>query len=1167
MVRSKYRDAMHIVTTFKKPDLFVTFTCNPKWKEITDELALFPGQTAIDRPDLTARVFKMKLDNLMKDLTTNGVFGLTVAWMHTIEFQKRGLPHAHILIILAADYRMNAPEDFDSIVCAEIPDPETQPELHALVEKFMIHKPCNQGKKNNPCLKATGFCQANFPKEFTNYTKSKEDGYPEYQRRSPKYGGHTCTIRVAGKGKVRVGNNWVIPYNPYLLKKYNSHINVEVCCSILAIKYLYKYIYKGHDKVSFALKRKNQRKKTISRDEIKRYFDALYLSGSESCWKIFNYKMHSRNPNVVIMKLHLPRQHLVYYTPDDDLAAKMANEATAKTMLTEWFTNNKKERVNPLPESKLGKNLQGETKPRGPELLYIEYVEHYTWVATPRYWKRRTQNDKVIGRMHRLSPKAGESFYLRILLLHVRGAESWQELLTHDGTVHDSFKEACVARGLLRDDEEWHRCMRDAACMETGYQLLCLFTNILLHCNIAKPFELWTAHKKELGADIKYHLTKNLPQEQKDAVTDEEIEALTLNEIRKRLKINKKELSDYFLPEPDDRFLTALNSEIAAEQKYDTTICEQTASRNYETMNDEQKQFYDAVIAAIYANSPTKVFFLDALGGTGKTYVAETILAKVRSKSDIAIAVAFSGIAALLLSGGRTVHSRFNLPIEFDDTTMGDISRGDNLAELLRQTKVIIWDEAPMASRDVFECIDRTLRDIMMNEDPFGGKILVLSGDFRQVLPVIPRAARAQIVQKCINRSQLWEHVKLYSLKTNERVKRRAKAGADDKTIQELQKFAKVLEQIGDGRYPINEEIAADAIKVPDEWLSSAETLEQFIHEAFPNLQQQLYEDEFMQGRAILTPLNKDADKINNLILEQLPGRTITITSVDENLPESNYDYAEEQLNSFDPSGLPPHKLHLKQNAIIMLLRNMDPSNGACNGTRLKVLRFTQTVIEGKILTGPNAGNNMFIPKIRLYANKTCPIPFVRFQFPVKLAFAMTINKAQGQTLEFMALYLPNPVFGHGQLYVACGRVGSQQQLTIYIVNGKGQGVFEGHDGVYTRNVVYREVFDDEYGIEECTSAEESETDIEADAEDSVDGIDDFLNDGEQFTFETDKMTGVQEESSENENENDEEKQQETTTPPTCTNSLQRNEKKKNSSKREAMNDSSDEYESLEEDT
>ena len=1052
----KYRDAMAIISKYHKPDLFITFTCNPKWQEIQQEL--YPGQKAIDRPELCARVFQMKKEEMMKDLTKNNVFGRAVAWMHTIEFQKRGLPHAHILIVFDHETRLMTTEDFDRIVLAEIPDRNEDRELHDLVMEFMIHTPCDD-VSNSPCKKDNGrTCQSHFPRDYQNYTLAHEDGFPKYKRRSPRRGGHTGRKRIRGRGLTKITNKWVVPYNPYLLRKYKAHINVEVCSSILAIKYLYKYIYKGHDKVSYAFKLKKA-KNIKSRNEIKRYFDALYIAGAESCWKLHGFHMHSRSPAVIICKIHLPDQQLVYYHPDSDLQQIMNNEKTSRTMLTEWFANNQKEKTNPLPTEKLLTDAFGNSHPPGPQLYYHEYPEHYSWNTTSKRWTRRTRRDPTIGRMHRLSPKCGEVYYLRLLLLNVKGATDWKDLLTPEDSNQplDTFKKAATARGLLKDDIEWNRAMVDASKIATGHQLSSLFVTILTNCEVANALLLFNNHKQQMQQDILYRL-KQTSENKSDEELEMQAENYLLIRIEDALKIQKKTLEEFNLPKPDYNAINT-NPEIELETQYDRDECKSIVTKNTKLMNVEQKAFYEAVMKSV-DDDEAKIFFLDALGGTGKTFVAETILADIRSRGEIAMAVAFSGIAALLLPGGRTVHSRFNLPIKFDDTTIGDISQQSNAAEAIRLAKIIIWDEAPMAHRNVLECIDRTLRDLLHQDTPFGGKTIVLSGDFRQVLPVVRRAGRAQIVQSCINRSHLWQYVETHHLKTNERVKR----NANKSNRKRLKAFADMLEKIGDGKYPVAEDLGSDMIQIPDPWLSKSVTLEQFIDEAFPDLHGQCTDQDYLKGRAILTPLNKDAQAINNEILKRLPGMdSRPILAVDENRTDTNFNYGEEVLNSIDPSGLPPYKLYLKRNAVIMVLRNVNPAEGLCNGTRLQVVSFTNHVIQAIILTGPKKGTTVFLPKIRLFADETSPVPFKRHQFPVKLAFAMTINKAQGQTLDFMALYLPKPVFAHGQLYVACGRVGSEEKLTIFIEPGESQGMFKGHEGVYTRNVVYQEVFDDSY--------------------------------------------------------------------------------------------------------
>ena len=306
-------------------------------------------QVAIDRPDLTARVFHHKLRQLLKDLTTKYVLGEPVAWMHTVEFQKRGLPHAHILLILCGNDKPKIADDYDKFVSAELPNPEKDIELFKLVTRFMIHKPCGRNVKS-PCM-TKGFCKADFPKPFNDYTTAKEDGYPEYRRLSPTRNGFKAKIKFAGKEWMDIDNRWIIPYNPYLLKKYQAHINVEICSSIMAIKYLYKYIYKGPDKASFRLLAKKP-KITNIRNEIERFYDAFYISGSEACWKLFMFKMHSRKPAVIFQKLHLENKQLVYYTNNTSLDELLASDKANKTMLTAWMETNLQERLHPLSKTR-----------------------------------------------------------------------------------------------------------------------------------------------------------------------------------------------------------------------------------------------------------------------------------------------------------------------------------------------------------------------------------------------------------------------------------------------------------------------------------------------------------------------------------------------------------------------------------------------------------------------------------------------------------------------------------------------------------------------------------------------------------------------------------------------------------------------------------------------
>jgi hypothetical protein len=339
-----YQDAMAIVRYFGKPDLFITMTCNPNWPEIQDNL--FEGQIASDRPELVSRVFELKLREFQKDLRKGRIFGTVRAFIYVIEFQKRGLPHAHMLFIMDGPASLRTVDDVNSTVKAEFPNPEKDPELWETVTTCMLHGPCTKDYPGARCLKdgrgIAGCCSKRYPKEFREATSMGSNGYPEYRRRKDGPEAFTFTKKLKrGDGKYvdfEYTNEWVVPYNPFLSKKYNCHINVEVCSSIKAIKYLYKYVYKGPDRANVGLSRDDP----DHLNEPKQYLDARYLSPPESCARILGFKMHDGDPPVVRLSLHLEDEQRVYFEGDpEESAPGMLNSLGARhTTLTAWFAAN-----------------------------------------------------------------------------------------------------------------------------------------------------------------------------------------------------------------------------------------------------------------------------------------------------------------------------------------------------------------------------------------------------------------------------------------------------------------------------------------------------------------------------------------------------------------------------------------------------------------------------------------------------------------------------------------------------------------------------------------------------------------------------------------------------------------------------------------------------------
>ncbi|XP_074377790.1 uncharacterized protein LOC141719318 [Apium graveolens] len=194
-------------------------------------------------------------------------------------------------------------------------------------------------------------------------------------------------------------------------------------------------------------------------------------------------------------------------------------------------------------------------------------------------------------------------------------------------------------------------------------------------------------------------------------------------------------------------------------------------------LNQFQKGAYDAILHSVQ-NEEGRLFFISGHGGTGKTFLWNTITSKLRSESLIVLHVATSGLASLLLPNGRITHSRFRIPLDITAESTCEIKHGTQLDKLLQKTSLIIWDEAPMTHKYHFEALDKTLRDLLSTRydnsrsKPFGGLTVVCGGDFRQILPVIPQGERADIIDASLNSSYLWPHFEIFELKQNMRLYR-----------------------------------------------------------------------------------------------------------------------------------------------------------------------------------------------------------------------------------------------------------------------------------------------------------------------------------------------------------------------------------------------------------
>ncbi|XP_074291818.1 uncharacterized protein LOC141618623 [Silene latifolia] len=440
---------------------------------------------------------------------------------------------------------------------------------------------------------------------------------------------------------------------------------------------------------------------------------------------------------------------------------------------------------------------------------------------------------------------------------------------------------------------------------------------------------------------------------------------------------------------------------------------------------DEQKSIYRKIMYSV-ENGQGGVYLVYGYGGTGKTFLWKTLCVGIRSKGEIVIDVTSSGIAAILFPGGRTAHARLSIPINVDEnSTCHGIQPGADLVELLKREKLIIWDEAPMANRYCFEALDRSLRDIMRTspegdpEKPFGGKVVVFGSDFRQILPVIPKGSRQDIVGVAISSSPLWRYCKVLKLTKN----MRHQVGSAESDIDEIKQFSEWILEVGDGLAGgpndgvANIELAEDILIQP-----ALDPIATIIDSTYPSLKDHLGDPWYFTERVVLAPTHDVVEVVNDYVLDEIQKDEKVYLSSDEiSKEETNCGvrelYSTEFLNSIRCSGLPNHSLKLKVRAIVMLLRNIDQENGLCNGTRMEVNHLGNRVISAIVASRSHVGSKVYIPRITLTPSDTTmfPVKLERRQFPLAVCFAMTINKSQGQSLSRVGLYLPRPVFTHGQ--------------------------------------------------------------------------------------------------------------------------------------------------------
>ncbi|XP_076032449.1 uncharacterized protein LOC143020171 [Oratosquilla oratoria] len=531
---------------------------NPDWPEF--ETALAAGCTSSDRPDLVSRVFRLKLCALMDDLTKISLFGRTKAFLFTVEWQKRGLPHCHVLLWL--EHKIDK-TDIDNYISAEIPDPNTSPRLYKIVTTNMIHNPCVGYDESSPCI-VKNKCSKNFPKPYRKDTFVCNNGYPLYRRRAFGEDGGRCFERKRrGKeDKMRIDNAWVVPYNPYLCLKYNAHINVECCNSIKCIAYVTKYVNKGSDRIIYS---KSDGKPV---NEIRNYRDVRYVNANEAAWRIFNFHIHKCYPPVTYFPIHLEGEHNIFYV-EEEASMSVEHQLAKVKQLMAFF-----------------KLCENDVFAR--TLLYTEVPIHYVFCKKSCVWTERSRGSISIGRMQTTNSKNTELFYLRLMLSHVRGPKSFSDIRTVEGVEYATYREAVKAMGLMKDKDHWEKTLMEIVNhTNNGKDLRSTYATMLVFCDLEDQSEVWLDIRDYFASDFLYKSGKTH--------YNDEIYLDALDEIQEYVyNCGGVDITMYGLPA--SRGLEKSFNLLRREKSYNTVQLIEDVREKLPMLNKEEREIFDAVI-------------------------------------------------------------------------------------------------------------------------------------------------------------------------------------------------------------------------------------------------------------------------------------------------------------------------------------------------------------------------------------------------------------------------------------------------------------------------------------------------------------------------------------------------------------------------------------------
>ncbi len=895
---------------------------------------------------------------------------------------------------------------------ATIPDAEVADgRLRELVLDHMVHGPCGADNPYAPCMDHSADsqpkCTKDYPKPLCEDTHIDERGYVHYRR--PE--GPSATKRNKRTNELyTVTNCDVVPYNPALLLLMECHCNIEIASSVNIIKYLYKYLHKGPDRAKVAIVDDEDKV-----DEINDHVDTRLISASEADWRTFEYNITEQYLSCTALPIHLPNKDSII------------------------FEEGKEEEALENSVSKLSLYLYRPRDPDLDDLTYLDFYEQYSVTTTrPKKASRKVfelhsgkhfcakrEGEDTVARIHWISPSESELFYLRVLLTRVP-AHSYTDLLTHDGIVHNTFQEAARARGLVVDEKEFKEAIIEASTFQTGSGLRQLLVCMVI---CGAPAKLLWDEFKELFAE--------------DFLDRDPDESRAYNAalccIDRKLNLHGKSLKEVGLPEASDD-----TTELGREQRrWDRQELQQFVEHWVPRFTQEQMAVYNCAVDTMEKRIPPKPIFVDGPSGTGKTLLLNVIAAKGRSEGKVVLCASATGISAINYEGGTTAHALLKIPVETTNpNAYCNLTASSQRAKLIEAADVIIWDESPMSHRHNLETVDRTWQDLFAKET-FGGKFVILAGDKKQTTPIVRGGGKQDILRVSITSSPLWRTITTFPLTAAQRDREDPDYSQFVLNVGE-DKVPKTSVDLGDGK---REMIQLDMVQTVD----TVNELIDFVYDDLSDV-------ESCAKKAILSGTNANIDDLNNMVLERIPGEAIELLSadsciMDDNDPDNRF-LPTEVLHTINEPGVPQHRLVLKKGCICMVMRNLSFDDALVNGSKVVIRKVSQRLIEADLIHDGYRTKTVLIPRINfVFQPSRSPVKILRRQFPLRVAYCLTFNKSQGQTLDRVGLDLRNDVFSHGQLYVALGRVRNRRSIRVLVSPERMQ-----NGKALAKNIVYKEL-------------------------------------------------------------------------------------------------------------